>query len=63
MKRLGDYFRKHPRLASWLVLSVGMVMMLLLAAQDKGLEPVQLVCMSLATVGLAGACAWIISWE
>lgn len=63
MNRLGAFFRQHPRLASWLVLSLGMVVMLLIAARDKGLAPVQLVWMLLATVGLAGACAWIISWE
>jgi len=63
MSSLVAFSKKHPRLTSWGVLSVGMVVMLLIAARDKGLEPSQLVWLVGATILLAGACAWIISWE
>jgi len=57
------YLARHPRLATWLVLAVGMVALLLWASQGKGLEPSQLAWLVVSCIGLAGACAWIISWE
>ncbi len=54
---------RHPRLATWLVLAVGMVALLLWAAQGKGLAPGQLAWLVVSCIGLAGACAWVISWE
>ena len=57
------FFDRHPRLATWLVLAVGMVILLLWAARGKGLEPGQLAWLVLSCIGLAGACAGIISWE
>ncbi len=55
-------FQGHPRLASWLVLSVGMVILFLVAARGKGLTPGQLAALSALCVGVAGLCAWIIGW-
>jgi hypothetical protein len=53
----------HPRLAAWIVLSVGMVVLLLIEARDVGLLPGQWLALMIATVLVAGACVWIISWE
>lgn len=53
----------HPRLAAWIVLSVGMVTLLIIEARDVGLLPGQWAALVVATVLVAGACVWIISWE
>jgi hypothetical protein len=53
----------HPKLMSWLVLSVGMVAILLWAARNAELLTSQRLFLVLATIGLAGLCAWIIDWE
>jgi len=60
---LRAFFDRHPRLALWIALAVGMVIMMLWAAQGKGLAPGQIAFLGAACVGVAGACAWIISWE
>lgn len=54
---------RHPYLTAWFVLALGMVIMLLFASQNAGLEPHQLAFLVLATIGLAGACVWILTWE
>jgi thiamine transporter ThiT len=59
---LKRFFTEHPRLASWVVLSVGMVILLVLTAPGT-LSAGQLAGLMVACVALAGACAWIISWE
>lgn len=56
-------FRDHPAITSWLILSVCMVIMLLIAAKDVPLLPSQLAAMIVATIALAGACVWIINWD
>ena len=53
----------HPALVTWLVLAVGMVAILLWAARDGDLLFGQRLVLVLATVALAGLCAWIIGWE
>lgn len=53
----------HPRLSAWLVLSLGMVILLVIEARDVGLLPGQWAALVGATVLVAGACVWIISWE
>ncbi len=53
----------YPRLAAWLFLSVGMVVILLFEARDVGLEFGQWFALVTATVLVAGACIWIVSWE
>jgi hypothetical protein len=57
------FVREHPRLASWLVMSVGMIVLFLIAARGRGLSPLQLANLSIICVGVAGLCAWIIGWE
>ena len=59
-RRLGD---RHPLLLSWIALSIGMVAILVYTSRDVGLQPSQLFAMIVATIALAGACVWIISWE
>jgi hypothetical protein len=53
----------HPRLAAWIILSVGMVVLLVIEARDVGLLATQWAALVIATVLVAGACVWIISWE
>ena len=63
MVAIREFVSKHPRLVSWLVLALGMVIMLLWAARDVGLLPGQMVALVIATILLAGLCVWIIGWE
>jgi hypothetical protein len=54
---------RHPLLLAWLVLAIGMVAILLYTSRDVGLQPSQTFAMVVATIALAGACVWIISWD
>jgi len=54
---------RHPRLSAWMVLSLGMVALLVHEARNVGLLPSQWLALIVATVLVAGACVWIISWE
>jgi hypothetical protein len=54
---------RHPRLAAWAALSLGMVAILIFEARDVGLQAGQWAAMIVATVLVAGACIWIVSWE
>ena len=63
MVAIRELVSKHPRLVSWFVLALGMVIMLLWAAKDVGLLPGQMVALVIATILLAGLCVWIIGWE
>jgi hypothetical protein len=53
----------HPRLAAWIVLALGMVILLVIEARNVGLLPGQWIALIVATVLVAGACIWIVSWE
>lgn len=53
----------HPRLAAWIVLTLGMIILLALEARDVGLLPAQWIALMVATVLVAGACIWIITWD
>jgi hypothetical protein len=53
----------RPRLAAWIVLSVGIVILLLIEARDVGLLIGQWIALIVASVLVAGACIWIVSWE
>ena len=63
MAAIRDWIGKHPRLVSWFVLALGMVIMLLWAAKDVGLVATQMIDLVVATILLAGLCVWIIGWE
>lgn len=54
---------KHPRLAAWIALSVGMIALLAIEASDIGLFVHQWVAVIVACILVAGACIWIVSWE
>jgi len=60
---LRNLLQQHPLLVAWLILAVGMVAMLLYAAKGVALLPSQLAALVVATVLLAGACVWILTWE
>lgn len=53
----------YPRLSAWFVLALGMVIILVIEARDVGLLPGQWVALIVATILVAGACIWIISFE
>jgi len=54
---------RHPRLAAWIVLWLGMAILLIIEARDVGLLATQWIALIVACGLVAGACIWIISWE
>lgn len=58
-----NFAERHPNLATWLVLAVGMEAILVWSAREQAFTAVQWWWLSIATTVLAGFCAWIISWE
>jgi hypothetical protein len=63
LSKLRTWAIAHPKLAAWIALAIGMVIVLVIAARDVGLVWNQWLFLILATVGLAGLCVWIIGWE
>lgn len=63
LARVRELIQRHPQLTAWVALAIAMVAMLLFSAKDVGLLPSQMAALIVATVGLAGLCVWIISWE
>ncbi|MCL5999821.1 MAG: hypothetical protein M1546_27745 [Chloroflexi bacterium] len=63
LSNLKTWATQHPKLAAWIALAIGMVIVLIIAARDVGLLWNQWLFLILATIGLAGLCVWIISWE
>ena len=63
MSALRQFVSGHPMIVAWIMLAIGMVAILLWASKDVGLLPGQLAALVAATILLAGACVWIISWE
>lgn len=53
----------RPRLAAWIVLSLGIIILLLIEARDVGLLIGQWIALIVASILVAGACIWIVSWE
>jgi hypothetical protein len=53
----------HPRLAAWIFLSVGMIILLIIEAREVGLLPGQWIALIGACILVSGLCIWIISWE
>ena len=62
-RRAREFADRHPLLLSWVVLAVAMVAILVYTSRDVGLLPTQLLSMVIATILVAGACVWIISWD
>lgn len=63
MITLRNVVTRHPMVVAWIVLAVGMVAMLIYAAKNVALLPSQMAVLIVATVLLAGACVWILTWE
>ncbi len=63
MEAIKRFWNEHPTLSNWAVLAVGFVIILVWSARDVGFLPSQWAVLILATVALAGLCAWILSWE
>jgi hypothetical protein len=63
MSALKQWINVHPKLAAWIVLAIGMVLLVVWSAKDVGLLPGQMLALIAATIGLAGLCVWIIGWE
>ncbi|MCL4506261.1 MAG: hypothetical protein M1434_15435 [Chloroflexi bacterium] len=61
--KIRGWASQHPKLAAWIALAIGMVIVLVIAARDVGLLWNQWLFLILATIGLAGLCVWIIGWE
>ena len=58
-----DFADRHPMIVAWVALAIGMVAILLYTSRDVGLQPSQTFAMVVATIALAGACVWIITWD
>jgi hypothetical protein len=64
MPALIQWGKRHPYLAAWIALAIGMVALLVWEARDvEGLQPGQWAALIVATILVAGACIWIISWD
>ena len=63
MNALKQWINAHPKLAAWIVLAIGMVVLVVWSAKDVGLLAGQMIALIVATIGLAGLCVWIIGWE
>ena len=63
MSQLRKLWHDHPNLVSWLILAMGMVVIVVIAARNVGFTTSQWAALIAATIGLAGLCVWIISWE
>ncbi|MCY4091714.1 MAG: hypothetical protein OXF62_12905 [Caldilineaceae bacterium] len=63
MDFLRRFWIEHTTISNWIVLAVGFVAILVYSARDVGFGGGQWAALIGATVGLAGLCAWIISWE
>lgn len=57
------FIHSHPRAASFVGLAAAMVVILLVAAREVGLEPAQKATLVVSTVLVAGLCVWIIHWD
>ncbi len=63
MEKIKQFITEHPQWASWIVLSIGMVAILIWSARDVGLLAGQWGALIAATIATAGLAVWIIGWE
>ncbi len=63
MNALKRFWDSYPVLSNWLILAIGMVIILYFSARHVGFLPSQWTALMVATVVLAGLCAWIMNWE
>jgi hypothetical protein len=62
MVAIRNFVSRHPQLAAWVVLAIGMVIILVFSARDVGFTGGQWTALVVTTILLAGACVWIIGW-
>jgi hypothetical protein len=60
---LVKFSENSPRIAAWVVLAAGIIILLAIEARDVGLLPGQWLMLFLASTLVAGLCIWIVSWE
>src|SRR5688500_11627258 len=58
-----NFADRRPRLAAWIVLSLGIVILLIIEARDVGLLIGQWIALIVASILVAGLCIWIVTWE
>jgi hypothetical protein len=63
MSSIREFISKHPQIAAWIALAIGMVIILIWSAKDVGFMPGQWAALIISTILLAGACVWIMGWE
>jgi hypothetical protein len=63
MDAIKRFWSNYPVLSNWVVLAIGMVAILIVSAWNVGFLPGQWTALIIATIALAGLCAWIINWE
>ncbi|HPD42619.1 MAG TPA: hypothetical protein PLD43_13780 [Anaerolineae bacterium] len=63
MTKMKTFITAHPQWTSWIVLSIGMVLILIWSARDVGLLAGQWAALIVATIAVAGLAVWIIGWE
>jgi len=63
MAKIKTFITDHPQWTSWIVLSIGMVLILIWSARDVGLLAGQWAALIVATIAVAGLAVWIIGWE
>ncbi len=56
-------FSHHPRMSAFVLLAMAMVVVVMVASKDVGLEAGQRITLAASTVLLAGLCVWIIHWD
>lgn len=62
MASIRNFAHAHPRLAAWIALAIGMVIILVWSASEVGFTGGQWAALIVTTILLAGACVWIIGW-
>jgi len=63
MHTIKDFCTRRPRLTTWLVLALAMLIIFFAASGGAGLLPTQRLALAGVVVLLAGACVWIITWD
>ena len=58
-----SWWAEHPYLLAWALLATAMTAIMLVSSRNVALEVAQRFWLVVATIGLAGLCVWIISWE
>jgi hypothetical protein len=63
VRRVKGWIEQHPYLSTWFALAAVMVAVMLYSARQVDLLVTQRSALVIATILLAGACVWIITWE